>query len=50
MDALHRILTGQPLTPRELRIAGWIVVAWFLHGPGAMARLADRQIPMKGRA
>lgn len=30
MDALHRILSGQPLTSRELRIAGWIVIVWFL--------------------
>lgn len=29
MDALHRILSGQPLTPRELRIAGWLVLVWF---------------------
>lgn len=30
MDAIHRILTGQPLTPRELRIAGLLVLLWFL--------------------
>lgn len=30
MDALHRILAGQPLTPRELRIAGVLVLLWFL--------------------
>lgn len=30
MDSIHRILAGQPLTPRELRIAGVIVMAWFL--------------------
>jgi len=29
MDAFHRILTGQPLTPKELRIAGLLVLAWF---------------------
>ena len=30
MDTLHRILAGQPLTPRELRIAGFLVALWFL--------------------
>jgi hypothetical protein len=30
MDFVHRILTGQPLTARELRMAGWLVLAWFL--------------------
>jgi hypothetical protein len=30
MDFLHRILSGQTLTARELRIAGYIVLAWFL--------------------
>lgn len=30
MDAIHRILAGQPLTPKELRIAGLLVLAWFL--------------------
>jgi hypothetical protein len=30
MDAFHRILTGQPLTVKELRIAGIIVLVWFL--------------------
>ena len=29
MDTLHRILAGQPLTPRELRIAGFLVALWF---------------------
>lgn len=29
MDALHRILTGQTLTQRQLAVAGWIVVAWI---------------------
>lgn len=30
MDALYRILAGQTLSPRELRFAGVIVMAWFL--------------------
>jgi hypothetical protein len=30
MDFLHRILSGQTLTRRELHIAGWFVVAWFI--------------------
>lgn len=30
MDALHRILTGSPLTPRELRIGGIVIMLWFL--------------------
>lgn len=30
MDAIHRILSGQPLTPRELRWAGAVVAIWFL--------------------
>lgn len=30
MDAIHRILTGQSLTPTELRVAGALVLAWFL--------------------
>jgi hypothetical protein len=30
MDALHRILAGQPLTSRELRWAGILVIVWFL--------------------
>jgi len=30
MDALHRILTGAAITPRELRIAGLVVFVWFL--------------------
>ncbi len=29
MDALHRIFTGQTLTPRQLRIAGFVVLAWI---------------------
>jgi hypothetical protein len=29
-DTLHRILSGQTLSKRELRIAGVVVMAWFL--------------------
>lgn len=29
-DALHRILSGQALTPRELKLAGAFVILWFL--------------------
>jgi hypothetical protein len=29
MDMIHRILAGQPLSPRELRIAGFLVLCWF---------------------
>ena len=29
-DAIHRILTGQALTRKELIIGGIIVAAWFL--------------------
>jgi hypothetical protein len=30
MDTIHRILAGQPLTSRELRIAGFLVLLWFV--------------------
>jgi hypothetical protein len=30
MEALHRILSGQALTPRQLTLAGVFVSAWFL--------------------
>lgn len=30
MDALHRILSGQTVTERELRIGGFLVLLWFL--------------------
>lgn len=30
IDFLARILSGQPLTQRELRIAGWVAFIWFL--------------------
>jgi hypothetical protein len=30
MDYLHRVLTGQTVSPTELRIAGGIVLIWFL--------------------
>jgi hypothetical protein len=29
-DFLHRVLSGQTLSPRELRIAGALVLIWFL--------------------
>lgn len=29
MDALHRILTGQALTPRQLAIGGGFIMLWF---------------------
>lgn len=29
MDALHRIVSGAPITPRELRLAGAFALAWF---------------------
>lgn len=30
MDAIHRILTGQALTPRQLAAGGFLVGAWIL--------------------
>jgi hypothetical protein len=30
LDYLHRVFTGQTVSPMELRIAGFIVVVWFL--------------------
>jgi hypothetical protein len=30
LDYLHRVLTGQTVSPTELRIAGLIVLVWFL--------------------
>lgn len=30
MDAIHRILTGQPLTRKELIVGGVFVIVWFL--------------------
>lgn len=30
MDAIHRILCAQPISPQELRIAGLLVLAWFV--------------------
>lgn len=30
MDALHRIVSGAPITPRELRCAGIFAFVWFL--------------------
>lgn len=29
MDALHRILSGQCLTPKQIRLAGLFVILWF---------------------
>ena len=29
MDALHRIATGQALTPAQLRLGGAFVLGWF---------------------
>lgn len=28
--AFHRIVSGAPITPRELRLAGYFAVAWFV--------------------
>ena len=30
MDAIHRILSGQALTPRQLTFAGLFVAQWYL--------------------
>lgn len=30
MDALHRALTGQTITARELRFGGILILLWFL--------------------
>lgn len=30
MDALHRIVSGAPITSRELRFAGLFAIVWFL--------------------
>ncbi len=30
MDAIHRVLTGQPILPLELSVAGIPVLCWFL--------------------
>jgi hypothetical protein len=30
MDAIHRVLTGQPLNRTELIVAGALVLLWFL--------------------
>lgn len=29
-DAVHRILCAQPVTPGELRVAGILVLVWFV--------------------
>jgi hypothetical protein len=30
MDVLHRIVSGAPITPTELRLAGLFAILWFL--------------------
>ena len=30
MDWLHRAVSGQPISTKELRIAGTFVIVWFL--------------------
>lgn len=30
MDTIHRVLTGQPLSRRELIAAGILVLIWFV--------------------
>lgn len=30
MEGLHRVLSGQALTPKQLRWAGLFVIVWFL--------------------
>lgn len=30
LEALHRIVTGQPLTRKELNSAGFFIAVWFL--------------------
>jgi hypothetical protein len=30
LDVLHRILADAPVSPQELRWAGWLVAFWFL--------------------
>jgi hypothetical protein len=30
MDWLHRAVSGQSISPKELRIAGIFVIVWFL--------------------
>ena len=29
METLHRILSGQALTPRQVTLAGFFVLVWF---------------------
>lgn len=29
MDAFHRILSGAPITPREVRLAAYFALCWF---------------------
>jgi hypothetical protein len=30
LDYMHRVLAGQPISAAELRVAGFIVLIWFL--------------------
>lgn len=30
MDAIHRIASGSPITPNELRLAGLFALVWFM--------------------
>lgn len=30
MDTLHRIVSATPITQRELRLAGYFALVWFL--------------------
>lgn len=30
MNNIHRIMSGSPITPNELRLAGLIAIYWFL--------------------
>jgi hypothetical protein len=34
MDFVHRVMTGQTVSPTELRIAGLIVLAWLVFDVG----------------
>jgi hypothetical protein len=29
LDVLHRVVSGAPITPRELRLAGVFALVWF---------------------
>jgi hypothetical protein len=34
MDFVHRVMTGQTVSPTELRIAGLIVLGWLVFDVG----------------